>query len=117
MTISAFSLIDLDQLLDNEFTRPISPEKKLEMLHAIARELFSKKCQAVLKDQEAESLSLRQMLELLAIIVSKTYVECGDSFQLADDEALILIRDQLVQYNPFIIIRNKRTRIPKRLFL
>jgi len=117
MMTNDFSLMDLDRFFDSEYTRPISPEKKLEMLHTIAHELFSKRRQAVLKDQESEILNLRQMLELLAVIVSKTYVECGDAFQLADDEALILIRDQLVQYSPSIIFRNKSKRIPKQLFL
>lgn len=117
MRTNDYSLIDIDQFFDSEFTRPISPRKRLEMLHAIACKLFTKQYQEFLKDQETKILELSQMLELLATIVSKTYVECGDSFQLADDEALILIRGQLVRHSPFIIARNKNKRIPKQLFL
>lgn len=98
---------DLDVSLEKEFPRLTC--HRADDLYRIARRVFSRKADQ--KDIECQVINLHQVLDLIAGIISKTYVECGDSFRLADDEALILIRDQLVQYNPFIIIRNKSKRI------
>lgn len=117
MTNDDTSWDEIDILFGEEFKRPISPETRLKMLHTAACELFGKKYRTTLMDLKEEILNLRQLLDLLAFIISKTYVECGDSFQLADDEALVLIRDQLIQHNPFVIARNKNKRLPKELSL
>lgn len=111
------SSIDLDILVEEEFTRPPLPEDHLTELHAVASNLFSKRNKEALKNREMEILDLHRVLELIAVIIGKTYIECGDSFHLADDEALMLIRDQLIQYSPVIIARNKSKRLPKQLFL
>lgn len=116
MTNDDNQLLDLKDSLEKEFARP-SPAHTIEDLFGVACDLFSSRSRADLKSIEIEVTNLRQILELIAIIISKTYVECGDSFHLADDEALMLIRDQLVQYSPSIIARNKSKRIPKQLFL
>jgi hypothetical protein len=44
---------------------------------------------------------------MIALIIGKTYVERGDSYVLPDDEALVLIRDLLLQYHPWVVARNK----------
>jgi hypothetical protein len=105
----------LEFFFGEEFTRPISPETRLKMLHAVASDLFGKRHLAALKTLETE-ISLHEILNLLALIISKTYAECGDYFQLADDEALVLIRNQLIRYNPVVISMNKDKRLPKELF-
>ncbi len=115
MTNDDNPLHDLNDSLEKVFTRP-SPALTIEDLHEIACSLFSSR-RANLKSIEIETANVCQVLEMIALIISKTYVECGDSFHLADDEALILIRDRLIQYNPVIIARNKGKRIPKQLFL
>lgn len=111
------SLIDLDVLVGEEFTGPPLPEHHLTELHAVACYLFSKRNKAALKNRETEILDLHRVLELIALIIGKTYIECGDSFHLADDDALMLIRDQLIQYSPSVIARNKKKRLPKQIFL
>jgi hypothetical protein len=116
MTNDDNSLLDLNNSLEKEFTRPASTHM-VEDLFGVACDLFSSRSRADLKSVEIELTNLRQVLEMIAIIISKTYVECGDSFHLADDEALMLIRDRLVQYSPSIIARNKSKRMPKQLFL
>lgn len=46
----------------------------------------------------------------VATIIGKTYVECGDAAELADDIALMLIRDLLLELDGRIISKNKRIR-------
>lgn len=58
----------------------------------------------------------RKILKLpdkVAAIVAKTYAVCGDDFKLADDQALVRIRDLLEGIDPEIISRNKNKRLPK----
>lgn len=47
------------------------------------------------------------LCERIAIIVGKTYAECGDSATLPDDVALMMIRDLLLALDESIIERNK----------
>jgi hypothetical protein len=54
----------------------------------------------------------RRMLfvERVAAIIGKTYVVCGDAADLADDVALMLIRDLLLELDGQVPRRNKRVR-------
>jgi hypothetical protein len=45
------------------------------------------------------------------IAVSRTYVEVGDGAQFADDEALLMIRDLLIEFDDTIINRNRFRRM------
>jgi hypothetical protein len=56
-------------------------------------------------------------LELIALIISKTYAERGDSFQLADDEALIRISDMLLEHDPHIVRRYSHKQISEKQLL
>lgn len=49
-------------------------------------------------------------VERVAVIISKTYAECGDAAELADDAAIMLIRDLLLDFDEEVISRNKRIR-------
>lgn len=46
--------------------------------------------------------------------MSRTYVEMGDGADFADDEALLMIRDLLVDFDDSIMSRNRFSRITKR---
>lgn len=83
-------------------------------LRAVAYDLFyGRKKRA--SDLECEVKELLELAEVIACVIGKTYVERGDSFNLADDEALTLIRDLLLRYNPRIVARNKNKRLAKHL--
>jgi hypothetical protein len=47
------------------------------------------------------------LCERMAVIISKTYLERGDEVELADDMALMIIRDLLLALDEQIIERNK----------
>jgi hypothetical protein len=107
---------DLDATTDEVFTRPRSPAAELKDLQAIAFNLFHEKKREV-SSLDSNNRELRELVEIIALVIGKTYVERGDSFNLADDEALTLIRDLLLRYNSSIVARNKNKRLPKHLYL
>jgi len=72
------------------------------MLHAIASVLFIRG-----EETKKEIRQWQQVLGRIAAIVSKTYAERGDDYKIADDEALMMIRDVLLEYNPYIISQTK----------
>jgi hypothetical protein len=106
---------NLEALAEEAFTHPRSCESNLKMLRAVAAELFYRK-RVNTSILEGEVAELRGLVETIAVVVSKTYVERGDSFVLADDEALTIISDLLIQYHPSILARNRNKKIPRRLF-
>jgi hypothetical protein len=107
---------DLEDITDEVFTRPRSRLADLKDLQAVAFDLFYGKNKGG-SGSDNKTKELSQLVEIIALVVSKTYVERGDSFALADDEALTLIRDLLLRYNPSVVARNKNKRLPKHLFL
>jgi hypothetical protein len=72
-----------------------------ECLRQIARTVFER-----MKVRHEGELKASQTLELIALIVSKTYASQGDSFQLADDEALARIYDLLLEHDPHTVRRH-----------
>ena len=105
---------DMESLAGDVFTRPRSSETNLKILKAIATNVF---CGKTIRTSllEEEVVQLREIMEMVALILSKTYVARGDSFSLADDEALMLISDVLTHHEPSIIARNESKQIPKQL--
>jgi len=53
-----------------------------------------------------------ELIDRIAAVISKSYAERGDATQLADDEAIEMIRDILIAFDPAIIKRNKNRRTP-----
>lgn len=88
------------------YIRQWIPEEKREWLATIAKNVFSRR-----KRKIEGNLKAHQVLELIALVVSKSYVECGDFFQVADDTALMMIRDLLLRDDPFIIKRYSHTKL------
>lgn len=50
----------------------------------------------------------------IAAIIGKTYAEMQDAATLADDEALMMIRDLLLEIDDTLIERNKKKRLSRR---
>ncbi len=55
-----------------------------------------------------------KFLDRVAAILGKTYAEVGDAFTLADDEALMRIRDEVFEIDDTAIARNKNKRLSRR---
>jgi hypothetical protein len=60
------------------------------------------------------ALQLLKLPERIAAILGKTYAVRGDDATLADDQALMMIRDELDDYDEKIIERNKNKRLTRR---
>jgi hypothetical protein len=54
--------------------------------------------------------------EFIAAVVAMTYLEKGDSANIADDKALMIIRSLLLDFDESIIERNRHRRIPFKYF-
>lgn len=86
------------------FPRPVRTKLWRECLRHSARTVFERR-----KLRLERELKASQVLELIALIVSKTYATQGDSFQLADDEALVRIYDLLFEHDSHIVRRHLLT--------
>jgi hypothetical protein len=103
------SQLDLS-LEEKEHTRQHKYNPDIECLQGLAQQLFERKDKQ--SDWYSKSEALRRTVNEVAAIVSRTYAERGDYARLSDDDALILIREVLLRYNPTIIKRNKKKRLP-----
>ena len=67
-------------------------------------------------DVEANEYAKRlaRLPDRIAAIVGKTYAEMGDAAELADDEALMMIRDLLMELDDTLIERNRHKRLARR---
>ncbi|MGA9768837.1 MAG: hypothetical protein WBV94_07350 [Blastocatellia bacterium] len=56
---------------------------------------------------------MAKLPDQIGCIVGKTYATRGDAFELADDEAVGMIRDLLLELDQGIIERNKDKRLAR----
>ena len=75
------------------------------MQHIQARKVFA---------HEPPESVLVIFFQQVAAIIGKTYAERGESAQLADDLALMLIRDLLLDLDADIIDRHRNQKLPPR---
>lgn len=93
-----------------EFTRPVTAtfsgdDLWLMMSHIRARKAFA--C-------EPPESALAVFFGHVATVVSKTYAEMGEDAKLADDVALMLIRDLLLDLDAGIVERHRKHKLPPR---
>ncbi len=93
-----------------EFTRPAMAGYSGDdlwrvMQHIVARCAFA---------HEPPESVLVVFFQHVAVIVGKTYAERGESAQLADDLALMLIRDLLLDLDAEIVDRHRNQKLPPR---
>src|SRR5215813_7336354 len=82
---------------------------------------LSGKLNIVLDCEEAEIFirralldrTLFRLIERIAVVIGQTYADLGEGAMLADDQALAMIRDLLLDYQPEIIERNRGRRLPR----
>jgi hypothetical protein len=63
---------------------------------------------------EEGARKLAVLPDRVAAVVGKTYAVMGDEAQMADDQALMMIRDLLEDLDPTVIERNKNKRLNRR---
>lgn len=93
-------------------SKPISQRKKLrsQVLMMVTTEIERK---GVNELPEEEAIKVLRLPERVAAIVGKTFAEMGDGAELADDEALGMVRDLLIDIDPNLIERNKKKRLAR----
>lgn len=117
MNNSEEELFDFNYSVEEEFTRPPSREHELNDLTEMAYRLLKRNYgyKSAQNRLDTEPPTLRYVIDQIALVIAKTYVECGDSFQLADDLALMRIRDLLIEYHPGIIFLSRNNKLRKHL--
>lgn len=106
MTNSTNSRTQSDADTEQVYHKTNAPLRNLDKLHAIASVLFIRS-----EESKKEIWKGRQVLDRIAAIVGKTYAERGDAYKLADDEALMMIRDVLLDHDPYLINQTKAYRV------
>jgi len=77
------------------------------MLEAmLATNLGRQRVEIVVPRERVEAVEAK-LYDRIATVVSHTYAELGDAAPLADDEALILVRKLLLDFDEQIINRNR----------
>jgi len=92
---------------------PLLAQRELimEVLRALLDTRYAKqRIKLVLTPQPTTALEGR-LSDRIAAVLAQTYAELGDASNLADDEALEMIRDLLLGFDPDIIDRNRFRRL------
>lgn len=63
---------------------------------------------------EEYATKLAKLPDRVAAVVAKTYAVMGDDFQVADDQALMMIRDYLDELDETVIERNRNKKLSRR---
>lgn len=81
-----------------------------------ARELARRRNQrrGIPMDAEKYATRLAKLPDRIAAVVGKTYAVKGDAFEIADDQAVMMIRDLIDELDETLIERNKNKRLARR---
>ena len=69
---------------------------------------------ALATSAEQYAARLGKLPDRIAAIVGKTFAVLGDGYQLADDEALMMIRDELEALDETVITRNQNKKLARK---
>src|SRR5436309_1185312 len=96
------------------FTRFTSPTFDIVILRELAQQIsLRREFTSVFNGTNGEAL-LARLCGHIAVVVGMTYAECGDGAKLKDDEALMLIRELLLEVDESVIERSKDRKLPRR---
>lgn len=98
----------------NEFAKPPVLTFQVEVLCVLMQQILIREGVPVILDAKKSEAWLSRVYRDIACIVGKTYAECGDSAQLADDVALQMIREILLSVDESIYENNKDRKIPRK---
>ena len=110
---------ELDEAVDLafacSFTRQKKPTLQIEILRAVAQQILLRRGVPVNLSSKRTDAWLDGLLGRIAVVVGMSYAECGDAAKITDDEALMLIRELLLEADEAVIERHKGKRLPRRL--
>jgi hypothetical protein len=92
--------------------RPVGGRKVQRWLQELALRRFKKgRIKGMPKEQYAKML--QKLPDRIAAIIGKSYAEMGDSAEFADNVALMMIRDLLLDCDPTLVERNKSKKVAR----
>jgi len=96
------------ELLESNLTGDQTARELIMMVleAMLATEIGRRRVEVVIPRERAEAVEAR-LYNRLATVISQTYAELGDRAPLADDEAVVLIRKLLLDFDEQIINRNR----------
>ncbi len=105
-------LQDAERIIDSDSPALLAyRELILEVFrYLLVQQQVARRVRIVLTPEQTTALE-GKLYDHIAAIVSKTYAEVGEEAELADDEAIRLIRELLLDHNGAIIDRNRFRKI------
>lgn len=101
------------------FTRQHGPRFEVELLKIMIQQMVLRAGEGSVLLQELKEVRaevrLNGLLGHIATVVGMSYAECGDGAKITDDEALMLIRELLLEADETVIERHKDMRLPRHL--
>jgi len=96
------------ELLESNLTGDQTARELIMMVleAMLATDIGRQRVEVVIPRERAEAVEAR-LYNRLATVISQTYAELGDRAPLADDEAVVLIRKLLLDFDEQIINRNR----------
>lgn len=96
------------ELLESNLTGDQTARELIMMVleAMLATDIGRRRVEIVIPRERAEAVEAR-LYNRLATVISQTYAEMGDRAPLADDEAVVLIRKLLLDFDEQIINRNR----------
>lgn len=95
------------------FRRDKHQQFTVEFLKELARRRMYKRKEVMIMRPEEYAAKVAKLPERIAAIISKTYAVEGDAADMADDEAMMRIRDLLLEIDPQLIEKNKNKRLAR----
>ncbi len=95
------------------FNPNLSHETVIKFRQEILKEREGEMTGKGIKQPNAEAIGAQVVIEQLAGVAAKTYANLGDAEKLGSEDALRLINKILREYDPTILDRNLRRRLPK----
>ncbi|MET0466775.1 MAG: hypothetical protein ABW007_26680 [Chitinophagaceae bacterium] len=68
-----------------------------------------------MEEAERYAVKLAKLPDRIAAVIGKTYAVKGDGFEIADDQAVMMIRDLVEELDDTLIERNKNKRLARRV--
>lgn len=96
------------ELLESNLTGDQTARELIMMVleAMLSTDIARRRVEIVIPRERAEAVEAR-LYNRLATVISQTYAEMGDAAPLSDDEALVLIRKLLLDFDEQIINRNR----------
>jgi hypothetical protein len=92
----------------------VNRRELIKLMRELARRRIQKGRVGIHMTAEEYAVKAAKLPDRIAAVVAKTYAVQGDAAQIADDQALMMVRDLLDELDDTLIERNKNKRLIRR---